>query len=94
MFDELGRAVVATAELVFVSEDDKRVATPKADTAHDEPAACMTRLPPPNPEEVERESASQTCRHGGTVLTLATTSPQAHVSAPDHKSDKTYVRTS
>jgi hypothetical protein len=42
VFDELGRAVVATSELVFASDENNRVATPVLDTAQDEPSAEIT----------------------------------------------------
>ena len=98
MLRELGKAVVATDELVLVRKDDRRVATPVIETDHEEPAACITRLPPPKlldgDDEVDNEMESQTILQDPVIPLVPPLLPQSHTSPPDHMRDNTYVRTS
>ena len=97
MLRELGKAVVATDELVLVRKDDKRVATPVIETDHEEPEACMTRLPPPKldcDDEVDNEMESQTILQDPVIPLVPPLLPQSHTSPPDHMRDSAYVRTS
>ena len=68
-----------------MSEVDRRVATPKAETAQNEPATCTTRLPPPKLDGDDDEIESQTIWQDAMIPPLPL---QSQTSPPDHIRDK------